>query len=143
MKTKLILAVAPAVLLVISGCQTPASRSTAAVPLAGTKWVLTELNGKPFVATETLRAPTLKLDAATKQAAGISGINRFAGGYELDGTKLKFGVFLGTRMAGPPEAMASEETFLGALQRVSSWKASGNMLELRDGETTLLKFTAH
>lgn len=142
MKTMLIAMLVPVILLGFSGCQTSAHRPDAAVPLAGTEWVLTELNGKPFVASEGLLAPTLKLDAATKRANGTSGINRYAGPCELDGSAIKFGVLMGTRMAGPPEAMAIEDAFLAALREVSAWKITGQMLELSDGVNTVARFKA-
>jgi heat shock protein HslJ len=125
--------------LLIVGCQTP-SPSPDLLPLTGTKWLLTELNGKPLAATAGLTTPTLTLDAAAKRASGVSGINRYSGGYELVDAKLKFGMFMGTRMAGPPAAMAVESEFLQAMSGVTEWKIEGRQLQLLGGGKVLLRF---
>jgi heat shock protein HslJ len=138
-KTAIILSSCFAVLLLMTGCQTAAQTSN--VPLEGTDWILAELNGQPIVFGQNQRTSTLKLDPATKRASGMSGVNRFSAPYELNGSKLKFGNTMGTRMAGPPEAMARETAFLTSLPQVSSWKIIGNTLELANGARTLLKFT--
>jgi len=106
MKTAIILSSCFAALLLMTGCQTAAQTSN--VPLEGTDWILAELNGQPVVFGQNQRTSTLKLDPATKHASGMSGANRFSGPYELNGSKLKFGNTMGTRMAGPPEAMAAK-----------------------------------
>src|SRR5207302_4495540 len=82
------------------------------------EWTLIELNGSPVpaAAAEGHRdPPTLRFSPEKKQASGFSGVNRFFGPYEHEGEKLKFGALAGTRMAGPPEAMALEQEFLAML----------------------------
>jgi len=125
----------------LCGCHTPGPSSVSSVPLVGTEWVLTELNGQSIVLGEGLRLPTLKLEAAKKQASGTSGINRYAGAYELNGASLKFGMLMGTRMAGPPAAMATEDAFLAAMREVNSWSIHDQILELSNVGKTQLKFT--
>ena len=139
MKTTFLLSAMLAVVLV-AGCKT--SASAPAAPLEGTEWTLIELNGQPLTTVQGLLVPTLKLDAATKRASGTSGINRFGGGYDPSGANLKFGTLVGTRMAGPPEAMSRENAFLEAMRQVSSWRITGKKLELKNGDTILLKLTA-
>src|SRR5687767_14792975 len=108
MKAAFLIGISACVL--VAGCVSSAEQ--APVPLVDTEWTLRELNGKPMSAGANVRGPTLKLDSATKRVSGHSGVNRYAGGYELDGAKLKFGSTMGTRMAGPPEAMEMEKDFL-------------------------------
>ena len=126
------------------GCASPAKSTAAepAKPLAGTQWNLTELAGKPVAVTDGLRTPTLQLDSATQRASGTSGINRYFGSYESKGPALKFGPLAGTKIGGPPVAMAVERAFLKALAGVSSWNIASNRLELKAGDETLLRFQA-
>lgn len=124
--------------MINNGCSsTPEAE---AIPFEGTEWTLTMLGDASVPTGERIRIPTLKLDPAGKRASGTSGVNRYTGGYELNGANIKFGQFAGTRMAGPPDAMARESAFLAALQQALTWKISGNTLELGNGEKTLLQF---
>jgi heat shock protein HslJ len=139
MKILLLSVVMLAATLLIVGCQTPAP-SPDLLPLTGTPWMLTELNGKALTATDGLTTPTLTLDAAAKRASGVSGINRYSGGYELVEAKLKFGMFMGTRMAGPPAAMAVESEYLQTMSAVTEWKIQGRELQLLGDGKVLLRF---
>ena len=135
-----------ALALLAGGCEfssdskSAASKSAPAFPLAGPSWQLVELNGKPVPATEGLQRPTLQLDAASSRAFGTGGINSYAVGYELNGLALRFGTAAGTRMAGRPEAMATENDYFKALATVSSWSIKGSQLELRSADKTVLRF---
>ena len=116
---------------------------TLAAELEGATWTLTELSGKPFAAPAGGRgAPTLQFDAAKKSANGFSGVNRYFGGYEKDGDKLKFGALAGTRMAGPPEAMQAESAFLAVLASVSQWQIADGVLALQSEGKVVARFTA-
>lgn len=140
MKTILFFTVACAMTLLV-GCGTPNSHAAEpAKPLVGTEWKLAEIDGKALTAPEGLRTPTLQLDATTKRASGVSGINRFFGSYETSGTTLKFGPLAGTKMGGPPAAMAVESAFLKAMASVTSFNIASNRLELKAGDKTVLSF---
>jgi heat shock protein HslJ len=128
--------------ILMPGCKTPAEPPAPALSLTNTAWTLTDLNGAPLAATDGLTTPTLTLDAASKRASGTSGINRFSGAFELQGAQLKFGPLMGTRMAGPPKAMATESAYLAALAKVDAWRIHEAKLELLGSETVLLRFTA-
>ena len=109
----------------------------------GVTWTLTELNGKPFAApAEGRGAPTLQFDAEKKSASGFSGVNRFFGGYTKDGDKLKFGALAGTRMAGPPEAMAAESAFLAMLASVTGWQIADGALALLSEGKVVARFSS-
>ena len=114
------------------------------LPLEGTVWRLIELNGQPLTATATsgLRVPTLQLDAKSHRTGGVSGVNRYTCGYELNGSGIRFGVLAGTKMAGPPVAMAVENAYVKALGNVSSWSISHDQLVLKSAEEVLLRFQA-
>jgi heat shock protein HslJ len=64
------------------------------------------------------------------------------GGYKLDGEKISFGKMGMTRMACP-EGMQQEREFVDTLQRVRSWKITGQHLELFDeAGTPVARFEA-
>ena len=116
---------------------------SAAAGLEGVEWTLTEVNGKPFVATAGGRgAPTLHLDAEKKKASGFSGVNRYFGGYKLDGAKLKFGQLASTMMAGPPEAMATESTIHAMLASVTGWRIADGALALLHDDKVVARFAS-
>jgi len=129
-----------AFLLPLLGCRNT-HIGASALPLTGTQWSLMELNGSSPAESEGLRTPTLLLGAEEKRASGTSGINRYSGSFDVDGARLKFGMFMGTRMVGPPAAMGVEDAFLKALGQVDSWKITAEQLELSSGETVLLRFS--
>ncbi|MCE9611932.1 MAG: META domain-containing protein [Chthoniobacter sp.] len=109
--------------------------------LEGGVWTLTELNGKAFAAPAVGRGvPTLTFDAAKKSTSGISGVNRFSGGYTQDGAKLKFGALAGTKMAGPPEAMQVESSFHAALASVTAWQIADDALALLSEAQVVARF---
>jgi len=101
-------------------------------------WVLREMNGKLAVPSGQRGLPTLRLDGEKKRAVGFAGVNRFFGGYERTGEKLKFGALASTRMGGPPEQMAAERAFLKVLEGVTEWRIGKGALELlADGKVAL------
>jgi len=136
-----------AVALLVGGCasssdstSSSAPKPAPAFPLAGPSWQLVELDGKPVPATEGLQRPTLQLDAGFLRASGNGGVNRYTASYELSGLALRFGTIAGTKMAGRPEAMALEDAYFKALPTVSSWSITGNHLELKSANKTVLRF---
>ncbi|MPT34831.1 MAG: META domain-containing protein, partial [Flavobacterium sp.] len=58
--------------LVSVGCNT-AKKTTATASLEGTKWKLTELNGKPVSKTQMGKDVYLQLDAKDHRISGFSG----------------------------------------------------------------------
>jgi heat shock protein HslJ len=114
-----------------------------AAELEGSAWTLSELGGKAFAAPAGGRgAPTLQFDAAKKSANGFSGVNRYFGGYEKDGPKLKFGALAGTKMAGSPEAMQAESAFHAMLASVSQWQIADGTLALLSEGKVVARFAA-
>jgi heat shock protein HslJ len=125
------------ILALLLCCVAPAMAADAPANIEGVEWKLAALDGKPTAGGE--RAPTLKLEG--KKATGFSGVNRFFGGFERDGEKLKFGALAGTKMAGPPEANALENAFLAALAATTQWRLDGAALELLNDGKVLARFT--
>ena len=82
---------------------------------------------------------TLELDAVTAEAAGMAGVNRFRGRYDLDARRLEFVELATTRMAGPDELMSLEQAYLEALERIDGWRRVEGGLELLAGEEVLMR----
>ena len=107
--------------------------------LAG-RWTLTAVDGAPFELAGRLPMLEIRDDGS---AGGVSGVNRFM--TKLDATllaegRISFGRAASTRMAGPPEAMAFEQSFLERLSAVSSFTIDGGTLRLWAGDAEVLAF---
>lgn len=100
------------------------------VSLTDTYWKLTEVNGQPVVVSDGMREPNLVLQGQDSRFAGSGGVNRLMGGYTLDGGSLTFSDAASTMMAGPPEAMAQEQTIVAALPNVRGFAINGDQLTL-------------
>lgn|GEM_PF-6210176 len=88
------------------------------------------------------RPPTL-IFSDTSTIAGYSAVNRFNG--PLDATNLasgaiKMGPFAATRMAGPPELMQLEQTYLAALEKSRAISIRDAHLILSNADGELLRF---
>jgi len=109
----------------------------------GVEWRLVALNGKaPAVVAGGRGAPTIQFDGGKKTASGFSGVNRFFGGYEREGEKLKFGALAGTEMAGEPKAMETERAFHSALESATAWRIADGALELLKDGKVVARFSA-
>ncbi len=86
--------------------------------------------------------PTLifESDGRCWGSTGVNSFNSFADFERLADGWLPLGPAAVTRMAGPPEAMALENLFLGKLESVSSFRIEGNLLRLFAGEAEAVRF---
>jgi heat shock protein HslJ len=101
------------------------------------EWVATLIQG---TAASRDRTPTLLFEEPDR-VAGHSGVNRFSGNLDsasLDDGAIRMGPFSATRMAGPPELMRQEQSFLAGLEQARTVKLSGGQLRLMSGETVLV-----
>jgi heat shock protein HslJ len=101
------------------------------------EWTLVALDGEPV--PEVGKNPTLEI-LEDGSAAGVSGVNRFRTQLELADGRLDFGPLAGTKMAGPPEAMALESDFLARLDAASTYQVEGDTLRLWAGDNEALTF---
>lgn len=120
MKTLLVLICMAA--LGLDACQTGGGK----VELTGMKWVLQTLGGKKVELADAQRPVYIQFNAAEKRATGMAGCNRFFGGYELDGTKLKFSQMGATRMACPD--LETESAFFKMLEDTDSCEIKDRQL---------------
>ncbi|MDH4181230.1 MAG: YbaY family lipoprotein [Betaproteobacteria bacterium] len=102
-------------------------------PLRGTYWKLVRLGDAPVPAGARQREAHLMLASDALRVSGSGGCNRLAGGFELDGDKLRFSRVAGTMMACG-EGMEQETRFLDALGQVESYRVRGSHLELMDAQ---------
>ena len=123
-----------------AGCATKGSDAVteaAGVPLVGTSWRLTQLDGAQVNNPENANAVGIRLDPQNTRVVGFAGCNRMFGGYALEGESLKFAQMGGTRMACmDQERMQLEQRYFDMLTRVARWKISGHVLELLDAAGT-------
>ena len=105
--------------------------------LAGQSWTCVTLDGAAITAT---RPPTITFDGAGR-VNGFSGVNRFGGSVEsAEAGELHFGQMMSTKMAGPPEQMAIESSFLSALTRADRYVVTDAKLIFSAGEKMIVQF---
>lgn len=101
--------------------------------LAGTRWVVIEMDGQPAPAPVPGWEPlSLEFDAAGTSVSGNAGVNRFAGRYTSRDQSLAFGPLAMTRRLGPPEQMEKEREFTASISQVVSWRQAGSNVALLD-----------
>jgi putative lipoprotein len=110
-------------------------------PLERTTWLVVEISGRPVVVPADQSA-TLMLVPTDRRFAASAGCNRLMGNYDLKGGSLRFSKVAGTRMACPPALMAQEQALIEALGHTTGFRASGNNLELMDGDAALARLEA-
>lgn len=107
--------------------------------LAGTSWVLMELNGRAPVPTPDV--PTLEFGG--DEAGGNSGCNFYSGPYDQDGGALRFGALASTRRAcGDSAGNAQETAYFVALDATTRAATSGGTLVLYAGDRMVARFRA-
>ena len=105
--------------------------------LENTDWELTRLGSRPAEKGAGGREVSMTLVGEGRRVQGFGGCNRFAGGYELDGKRLKFKQMASTMMACK-EGMEQEAAFHKALESTASWEIRGEHLEFFDAGGVLL-----
>lgn len=117
----------------LSACSSPISAQPSP-KLADTSWVITELSGKPTLASAV---PTIQFSA--DQVSGFSSCNRFSGSYRQSGSTLSFSQLAMTAMAClDAGVMEQESAFSAALGKVASVRQAGAGMELVDSSGAVL-----
>lgn len=99
--------------------------------LENSDWRLVRLGERAVGVASPNQPPSLRLDAAARRAGGLGGCNHFGGGYELDGTSLRFHEMASTQMACE-HGMETEAAYYAALGKVRGWRLVAGRLELLD-----------
>jgi heat shock protein HslJ len=102
--------------------------------LESTRWVLVRLGEESVLSAGGQREPYIALEPTEHRISGHGGCNRLVGGYQLNGSGLKFTQLALTRMACPDTKY--EDAFARALNATANWKITGNHLELFDANGT-------
>lgn len=98
--------------------------------LINTKWILTELRGKPVELKNTNKKIFLMLEGEKNKVHGFAGCNNFNGTYKLEGNgRIKFSENMAmTRMACPD--MEIEQVFIKTLTQIDTYNLNENKLVL-------------
>ena len=105
-----------------------------------TRWKLVKL---PGIELSQLRKDAfIQFEPEKNHAFGSGGCNNMQGTYTLKGKTIKIGPMASTMMACSPEIMKVEDGFYKALTEVDNFIISGDILELRKGDTILAEFEA-
>jgi heat shock protein HslJ len=126
--------------LLVAGCKntrSAAGRTTAPLPLEGTRWTLVRLGETPVTPRGTERDAHLIFSPpdAKGRVVGSTGCNRLMGGFTQSGTDtLRFQPAAVTKMACM-EGVETETAFLQALQQVDGYQLRDNQLVLTRGGT--------
>jgi len=122
-----------AVLLIAACRPTP---SAPPLPLEGTSWELTALDGQPPLAGTTITATF-----AEGQIFGSSGCNSYFGSYTLDGESLRVGTVGSTMMACLEGGVMDQEiAYLSILQAVTGVRLTEGRLEMATADGRTLVF---
>ncbi len=121
-------------------------QATAAKPtgkkLLGTRWLLTQLNGKPAIPGMGDKAAYLVLHREQYRVSGSGGCNTLSGSYVLEQNALQITPGAATMMACSPEVMQQEQNFIEALGATTTYRINGTTLELLKGTQVLAAFQA-
>ena len=95
--------------------------------LVGMKWILESVDGQKVEMKVAGNEIIMQFNDGEKRVTGMAGCNRFFGGYEADGNKLKFSHMGATRMTCPDQE--TEPVSSGFLKiRMLSASGTGNCL---------------
>ena len=100
-------------------------------------WTLVAIDSAPV--TKVGATPTLEI-LEDGSVAGVGGVNRFHAQLGIVDGRLSFGPAAATKMAGPPEAMDLESTYLTRLAAVSTFDIDGETLRLAAYDNEALTF---
>jgi heat shock protein HslJ len=126
--------------LLLAACAAPASGQPAPdgapAGLAGTSWVLSDLNGAAPVAEATLQFD------GEGRLAGSTGCNRYSGGYSVEGATMAVGQLISTKMACMADGVMTQEAdFLAVLGQAASFSVAGDTLTLEAADGATMAFT--
>ncbi len=115
--------------------QQQAEVSSNSTTLWGKKWKLVEMNNRPVKDTDAY----IEFDRHEQRFSGSGGCNRIAGGFKIEGSKLRFSQTISTKMACPNDNV--EPTFLKLLETTTRFEVEANKLRLYDRDRLILVFS--
>lgn len=142
--------------LAIAGCRWNPEREAKAAQLQETSqkmmvvksrvWRVTELGGQPVTEDSGITVQLLPGEETVTtddKVVGNTGVNQYTGGYKIAAPdQVSFSNLVTTRGAGPPEAMAREQTFLNVMDQVRSFEMHEHpghrTVDLRDAKKKII-----
>ena len=121
--------------LLICAITVLACKSSGSFPI-NQEWTLTELNSKPVPAN--IKA-TIKFDSNQKRYSGKNACNSYSGPYTLDGSALKLGSAISTKMFCA-EVADWETAFMNMLPTVDNYTHRKGELSLQSGDKVVAVF---
>ncbi len=132
-RDRIVIAVAVAAVAIIAAVVwvTADSGDGGGASLAGTGWILTDLDSGSVTGT----APTL--DLTETDVSGTGGCNTFSGTYTTDGDTISFGPLASTMMACEPPIMEQEAVYFAALDGATTYTVDAGTLTISGDAGTL------
>ncbi len=127
-------------ILVQAIATTPPVSPSPSAKLEETYWKLTYLDGQTSLVPSPRQEPKMTLHKMGRKMTGSSGCNALFASYTLSGNMLKFTGIGGTMMACPEPLMRQEQTFTGALKATTTYRITGEVLDLLAGTKILARF---
>jgi len=125
-------------LLLLTACST-VSPHAVSPRLAGTAWILVELDVQQLQLPDETRAPMIAF--ADGKVHGSDGCNRFQGSYQEQDGHLTFGPLAATRRACLGPVADVEQGFNRALQEQTGFRVKDGHLELLAEDRVLARFS--
>lgn len=97
--------------------------------LYGTRWLVTALDGQAIPLAEGAEQPWLQMDPDKRSISGFGGCNSLMGGFEHEGSTIRFPNLGSTKMYCPTSAEL-EGKVLTALRNTDAFKLDGEVLHL-------------
>jgi putative lipoprotein len=118
-----------------------ARASTSVTTLSPGTWRLLSIGQSMVVPGDVTRRPWLTFAPDSGRVSGSLGCNRTSGPFTTQGSELRFGALISTRMACADDAMNRQEGALGgALQATDRYRIRGDTLELLRGNAVVAAF---
>jgi heat shock protein HslJ len=140
LRVTLAASVAVAAVLACQPPRTEASEPAFRASVSGVDWELVELQGQTAPTGAGGRRATMRFEADTARVGGFAGCNRYGGTYTLDGSSLRFGPLISTKMACN-EGMELEVRLTSALQTTRQYELTSTQLRLIGDAGPVARFT--
>lgn len=127
--------------ILVSGCgssKTTKNETAVSGDLAGTEWVMFEMNGNKYEAAEKV---TIKFDEYEKKISGKAPCNTYGAACIKGSNKVSFSDVFSTKMAC--DNMGDEQTFFDTIKKVYAYQKALDMLYFFDsGGMVIFRFKA-
>lgn len=99
-----------------------------------------QLNNEKFLLISPYLSNRIFIAFADNRVNGYSGVNRFMGGYKINGDNISMGPLASTMMAGPVEDMVRETYILSVLNSAAKVSFNDDIVTFSTEDNQFLKF---